>query len=456
MAKLFLIRRNMETFTGPLTLAEMKDAHKRMQFGLSDEVSGHCGPWVQFDKINEIKRHYPEIARVVHEEMLAGWGVSDHTGARLVGGGGDGDTKRLAVKPQRGVGLALTFLVIALVAFAAAVYMASGGGRFSGKAGTPSKEVSPKDAQGFLDRSEFAQFDEYMGGNVDGIVQSINLDKKLETAWLPYLRLYAFNHEGAIPGFPVKTLRGQAAASAPSDCSLKQWRKRWRSSYKQWIQLIGERKLVRSHWARMLAWDPHWIRRRDNKGWIGNQNYYTACLTMADRALDELSSDTSLVQNAGDWARMGYPQVKRRLIWILEIARDGHSVAGAPGDAANALSVWTCMEQARDLKSLSKCKEGLIGGTAEQDAFLSYTDERYAWNALRIAATTPGAIAAETVSQLDKLAAKAGKGDFYTRFDYRAEQKLLKTLSKATPGEKGVDKIVEKVSAEFPDVNLAH
>jgi hypothetical protein len=114
------------------------------------------------------------------------------------------------------------------------------------------------------------------------------------------------------------------------------------------------------------------------------------------------------------------------------------------------------MEQARDLKSLAKCKEGLIGGTADQDAFMSYTDERYAWNALRIAATTAGAIPAETVSQLDKLAAKAGKGDFYTRFDYRAEQKLLKTLSKATPGDKGVDKIVEKVSAEFPDVNLAH
>src|SRR4051812_11628672 len=128
MAKLYLIRRNLENFSGPMTLGEMKEAYKRMAFGLQDEVSGHCGPWVSLEDLVRVKKHYPEVARIVNEEMLAGWGLSDHSARKIV----QEETQKVSVKGTRGLGLALTFLVIALVAFVAAVYMASAN-RFSGR-----------------------------------------------------------------------------------------------------------------------------------------------------------------------------------------------------------------------------------------------------------------------------------------------------------------------------------
>ena len=383
--------------------------------------------------------------------MVLGWGVSDHSGARLIN---DMPTKQVAVHKDRGMGLALTFLLIALVAFAAAIYIAAGTGRMSGKGPSISEELAPRDPQAFLDRQDYAKFDKYMQDRMIEIVEAITNDKRQETLWLPYLRFYAFNHEGLIPGVASKTLRGAIGGTAPVDCSLKQWRRRWRASHKQWNQLIVEQKLIRAHWARMLAWDPHWIRRRESKGWIGNQNYYAACMLMADRALDELAMDQSLVQTAGDWSRMGYPQVKRRLTYILDVVREGHSAGGAFAvDTGNSLGIWTCMEQARDLRSLAKCREGL-SGASDQEGFMTYTEDRYAWNAMRIAAMSPATLTPDAIALLERLALKANYADFYTRFDYRPEHKLMKLFSKTSPGDKASEKLIEKVNAEFPEVNL--
>src|SRR4051812_38773305 len=99
MSKFYLIRRNLEAFIGPMTLAEMKEAYKRMQFGLQDEVSGHCGPWVSFDNIERVRKHYPEVARIVSEDMLAGWGVSQPEAVRLA----PEETKRIDTRSQKGV-----------------------------------------------------------------------------------------------------------------------------------------------------------------------------------------------------------------------------------------------------------------------------------------------------------------------------------------------------------------
>ncbi len=283
MAKLFLIRRNLETFTGPMTLSEMKDAYKRMQFGLQDEVAGHCGPWVSFDNLSDIKKHYPEIARIVNEDMLAGWGVSDH-GTRIV----NEDTKRIDTKSSKGIGLALAFLAIALAAFAAAVYMANGA-KMSGKSKDEGDGLTIDQIQGYIEKGDAAGFEDFMNSHMDEMVERTSRPKKAEAQWLPYLRLFAFSHEGQIAGLPAKYLRGSVAA-APVDCSLKMWRKRWRMSVKNWNEVVVQRKFVRAHWARVLAWDPTWIRRRDNKGWLGNQNYYVGCLTMVTSVVSLKSS----------------------------------------------------------------------------------------------------------------------------------------------------------------------
>jgi len=91
--------------------------------------------------------------------------------------------------------------------------------------------------------------------------------------------------------------------------------------------------------------------------------------------------------------------------------------------------------------------------TPEQDPWAAYIDERYAWNLLRIAATAKGSLPSEVVTQLMTYAAKLNRGDHFTRFDYRAELKLMKTLTKAASP---VEKAVEKTQQEFPDVRLSH
>jgi hypothetical protein len=444
MAKLYLIRRNLETFTGPMTLSEMKDAYKRMQFGLQDEVSGHCGPWVSFDNLAEIKKNYPEIARIVNEDMLAGWGVSDH-GTRIV----NEDTKRIDTKSTRGIGLALTFLAIALAAFAAAVYMANGA-KMSGKAGSDGEPLSTDQIQSYIERGDAAGFEEFMQSRMAELVERTSRPKKPEQQWLPYLRLYAFTHEGQIPGLQPKYLRGTNVQAAPVDCSLKMWRKRWRMSVRNWNELVVQRKFVRAHWARVLAWDPAWIRRRDNKGWLGNQNYYVGCLTMADKALAEMYNDTTLVTSSADWEKIGINKVKQRLVWLLEMTRDGQSGQSAQPAVDNTLSIWTCFEGAKDLAALNRCRDSQ---STDQDAWASYNDERYGWNLLRLAANTKGSLSPELVGQLGTYSAKLSKGDHFTRFDYRAELKLMKTLTTVkTPADKAVDKTLQ----EFPDVRLSH
>jgi hypothetical protein len=449
MAKLYLIRRNLETFAGPLTLAEMKDAHKRMQFGLQDEVSGHCGPWVQLDALERLKKHYPEVARIVHEEMLAGWGVSSPA-ERIV----NEDTRRLASQSKRGVGLALAFLLIALVAFAAAVYMA-GVARFSGKVKDPAEGLKPIDAQTFLDRGDAAAFQQYMAAHGPDLVDKANRNRgpgapDLLAPWLPYLRLYAFTTDGQVGGLDPKILRGQGVAAAPIDCSLKFWKREWRGSMKGWNDFVVQRKLVHAHWARLLAWDPWWVRRRDNKGWIGTQNFYVGCLTMADKALADLATDASLVTNAADWDRVGFNKVRQRVAWLLDVSRTGSSLQPTAPAVDNNLATWTCFEAAKDQPGLAKCRDGM---TAESDLWNQYLEERYGWSLLRVAAGQHGPLADQLVQGLTTQAAKMNKLDHYTRFDYRAEAKLLKTVIKqGTP----VEKAVERTQVEFPDVRLSH
>lgn len=454
MAKLYLIRRNLETFTGPMTAADMRDAYKRMQFGLQDEVSGHCGPWVPLEDLEKVKKHYPEVARIINEDMLAGWGVSN-PGVRIA----SEDTKRLRAAGTPGVGLAVTFLVIALVALIAAIYMANGP-KLSGKAKEPPTEVRPEDPQGYIERGDSVGFDTFMAAHADEIVTKASKQVGTDTPFLPYLRLYAFSHDGQINGLDPKVLRGDASA-APIDCSERLWRKRWRLAMPAWGDLVDKNQLVRAHWARLLAWDPHWIKRRDGKGWIGEQNYYTACLTMAGRALDELGADSAVMGAMSAEDRGIYAKIRGRLAWLIEASRhvpsrDWATDATVGRHAVTGLGQWTCFEAAKEPSSLAACRTYPVAKVpqgATMDAWQDYTEERYGWNLLRLATAQKGNLAPELAQALGRKLPTMNQEDHFTRFDYRAEAKLLKAVIRpAQP----VETAVEKIQAEFPDVRLTH
>ena len=455
MAKLYLVRRNLETFAGPMTLVEMQEAYKHMQFGLQDEVAGHCGPWVTFENLERIKKQYPEVARIVHEEMMAGWNVNSDSEGKLI----NEDTKRLAIKSVRGVSLAVFFLVVAVVAFIAALYMAS-----AGKTAVKAKEqqesaLRPRDLDGMLERRDSAGFDRYIELHRGELVAQVSQRQTLDEGWLPYLRHFAFAHEGQIVGLNPKYLRGSAAAATPVDCSLQIWRRRWRSSSNDWNDLLLGHELVRAHWARLMAWDPYWIKRREHTGWIGTQNYYAACLSMADKALTEVGADLVKVMPTEEWDQLGYARLKARLAW-LQASLKGTTVAAVAviPEAAKVLvndsssvGLWTCFETAADLSALTRCRRGMSG--AKDTTWQAYNDERYGWNLLRLAASTHGTLPADMRGLMLQFGPKINKEDHFTRFDYRPEASLFLVLTRSNiPAEK----VVEKAQTEFPSVKLSH
>lgn len=445
MAKLYLIRRNLETFAGPMTSAELKDAYKRMLFGLQDEVSGHCGPWVTFDDLPLLRRSYPEIAKIVHEDMITGWGVSEH-GSQIV----REETKRLKTASQKGLVMAFIFLAIAFTAFLVAIYFAT-----SGKLASRAKEVgpdpAPEEAQAFLDRSDFSGFDRFMQENLEFATDKVVHGKKTEGLWLPFLRYYALRSEGVIPGVSLKVLRGEGATSAPLDCSLRSWRRRWRASVRNWNDLLVQHKLVRAHWSRLLAWDPSWISRREAKGWPKGSNYYLLCMSMADKALVEVMDDGSLVATLSEAERLGLRQIKQRLDWVAEVTESG--MASGPSQqmalqGVSGVGVWSCFEASRDLKELTKCRSEIPANGNADDPWFSYYEERYGWNLLRVAMGQKGVLSPDLVNALGAYSSRMNRSDFFTRFDYRYELKLWRALLKQ-PGP--VEKIVEKAQSEMMD-----
>ena len=471
MSRLYLIRRNMESFAGPMTLVEMKDAYKRMAFGLQDEVSGHCGPWVSFDKLEVIKKQYPDVARIVHEDMLAGWGVSEHDGMKLEGE----KTKRLKVKSNKSLGLAIVFALIAIAAFVVALLMATNvkvPGMMASKLKDPNAPagVSVDALQGLIDRRDQPEFERVMDENADDLVQRVQRDRRLDSPWLPYLRHYAFLREGQLQGMSLKLLRGDAPLSAPSECTLKSWRKKWRGAVgKPALSLIADKKLLRNQWARILAWDPYLIRRRAAPGWLAYDNFFVGCLSIADRALGEIVQEIPVAAPDTPAAaeQKALQAVAGRLQWVLEIARDGVSRSPAVAVPGDPLSAWTCYEGAHDLLGLAKCRDVAWGkdaaatfagvpsmsptaGGSDLD-WRAYDNDRFEINVLRIAIAQRGVPAPELLQELNRGAARLGKVDNFTRFDWRAEQNLIHAVTKQ---KIPIEKAAESVTPDFPGLSF--
>src|SRR5258708_5662786 len=77
MQKLFLIRRGLDTFLGPMSLQDLRVSYGKMSFGFQDEITGHLGPWVPLENIEALRKFYPEVAAIVHHDIATSWGGGD-------------------------------------------------------------------------------------------------------------------------------------------------------------------------------------------------------------------------------------------------------------------------------------------------------------------------------------------------------------------------------------------
>jgi hypothetical protein len=445
LARLYLIRRNIESFIGPVTVDGMREAYKRMAFGLQDEVCGHAGDWVSFDDIEKLKNKYPDVAKVVSEDMLAGWGVGENTGMQMLS---DETGEVFVSNRNRSMRMAMAFLVVAVVAFAAAIYL-SKKGRLSGKTANGLGVPTVEQMSDYVQANQIDQLVNDVDSNRSEIVANAIKSKNSFVSWIPYLRMYAFEKDGEITGIRPKLLRGTGATSAPTDCSLNIWRRRWKNSVKKWPAFLQGKKLVRAHWARILAWDPHWIARRTGKGWVHPKNYYIGCIDMARKALNEVSTGNSVLPGANftDWKKHGLAEVNLRLDWLYRVSLGG--VIVKPEKPNSQMSRWICYESARDFRELDSCNASV----KNDDDIAAYGEERYGWNVVRLVTQIDGEVTTVIMNKLTAQYSKLRRSDHFTRFDYRPELKFIKTLVKQGGS---VDNVVGKITKDFPDVNLSH
>ena len=456
MPKLYLVRRSLESFAGPMTLEEMKTAHQRMAFGLEDEVTGHCGPWVSFDDLPSTKKHYPEIARIVHEDMLSGWGLSEQSALRIVGE----DTKKLKAARPRSLVLGLMFFMIATSALAAAVYMA-GSSTFLGRSAPPEQGLpTVAGLADLLGRNDEQVFFDTMAGSRDKIVSKALGSREMFRLWIPYLRRFAFAGEGFIKGLPAKLLRGQHSKAAPVDCSRTSWRRRWQASADTWSTILEGKALARAHWARLVAWDPHWIRRRRPEGWQDPVNYYVGCLTMAKVALGDLiAEEEGLPGNVWSADQLREAKViESRLHRQLDIAAGRRpEVVNDYGRGSNTgskvLSLWDCFEAASESDQLNQCR---LRYPMVSKKWQVYAEERWRWHQLRIATETlleGQYVTSAGIAGCIAGLSGAGTTDYFTRFDYEPEQQLCQLAT--TPGL-ALQPLLLEVEGRYPGVKLAY
>lgn len=448
MTKLYLIRRNLESFIGPLSASDMKDAFQKMQFGLQDEICGNCGTWIALDNVEKIRKYYPEVARTVLDDH-ANWATSSLESIQNPNGASSKKGSKKKPSPLSGLGWAIALLVIAAVALSTAIYFAITGKILI----LPKDQDNPylfDELKSIQDRQDETGMIRFMDKNLSEIVDRVTRTKKPEPQWLPYLRSHAFRYDGEVEGLPFRMLRGEGMSHTPMDCSLKTWNTRWRGAIKSINELVQQYRLVNNHWARILAWDPHWIRRRDHKGWLKNESYYLGCSLMAEQALKDLFTDTTLVSQSGDWDKLGLTKVRSRLIWLVESQKSGvWSPQPLLPQTDDLLSLWTCYESSQEVKHLAQCRDAFTA--TMEDGSQSYSDERFGWNLLRIVMNSKTPPPAEVIQAMTQLLPKIQKGDQYSRLDYRIEIKIWRQIIKQP---NTIDKILEKIQQESSEVRL--
>ena len=411
-AKLYLIRRDLEAFTGPVVAIELAKLMEHMAVGLRDEVSGHCGPWVFLDDHEKLKKFYPELVALVRSAAGTGW--TTDVGAFRNEATVKGAISLVGRKADRRLMIAAAFFGLALLA-ALVAWMLAGTGELSSR--IISSPLPPTaELNSLLQLSKEKEFAGAIEPQLPKIVDRANRNHEALVAWLPYLRAYAFLGAGEIDGFQSKKLRGEVGVAAPADCSVKAWVKRWRDASPSFSVVANGTTLPSDHWARLLAWDPFWIGRRSQAGWIRPRNFYQGCVMAAVRAYESINT------------KMTADPIRERLAVLSAAfhvpgqARDqGPVKLSAALGKVTTFGLWSCMDSARDRLELDRCLESPWQDLMRSD----YNREKFYWSMLRLAvkARSNGDQAAWPLLRNDFQAFLSGRdhSDSYTRIDYTDE-----------------------------------
>ncbi len=339
MERLYLIRVDMQRFLGPFNHKQLKDSYARMEFGLQDEISGSLKQWVTFDDVDALRRHYPELAQMVQNEMLGAWGMNTQPQMQMP----QKSRKKRRLNAASIYGLAvLGAILLFLLLREADLGMISA---------FFNRDSTFQTAQNLFSEENPTRFEAHMDRNRETIGKALKKKKGL-SLWLPYVRAVAFSRDGHWEGLSSKKLRGKVEEPLPQDCSMAAWEETWKSSQKQqdrWSSYLDGRELVREDWAQILTIDPHWIRSRSPMpGWLRPGSYAEACMEMSLKALQRLGTASTA------WEAKVF---ESRLRWQLGVITG----KGMSEEFEMSGTLWalSCIEDSHNESSLSNCQSSL-------------------------------------------------------------------------------------------------
>lgn len=444
-ARYYLVRREAREFIGPMQLREFQERLARLEFGLQDEVSGHCGPWVVMDRKEDMTVYYPEIAKIFGEDLPLSWRettghakvisrkdtrkdrkkkLADHKGSRK-------DFHQyieLRKRQSSSRKLVAAFLVVMSLMVGAWIVLR--------------KDDAPNVAEiaSLALKPDPSEFLNTMGLKVIPQASRLARSTKYQTVWLPYLRMYAYFTIGAIDGVSQKILKGDAAVAAPSECSVEFWKRKWKEFAPESVAFLQGKAMARNPWTKMLALDPDWVRRRPAKGWLRPRNYFEGCLMTALTAIRSLNTDLGASSDGVDAMSPDVANlVSMRLQFQIDSINQVQNVQNT--DRSSLLGLLSCMESQSSIADLDRCRGAFDPG------FKPLLEEKYALAVLRIAllrgssADDKGAFSRLSV-QVQKLSTE----DYMSRLDLTPELKLMSYLAASGTAEPALARINEEYS----------
>lgn len=443
MPDYYLVRRNLETIVGPMTLKEFKDKFEHMEFGLQDEISSHCSKWIFLEDAKKLKVYYPSVYKYIFSDLRT-WTDQMNQKVNLSSKKKPSKKKSKIAKRMWMVFLGVVFLISMLVwhnrAYLYQEFQAS----------TDDTQIDLVEVKNFYDGGQFDQLDAYMRSYEAQIARKANSAEAKD--WLPYIRWFVYFKGGNMDDVSAQTLKGEEAElnNTPVDCSFNSWKYRFQESIRDWRAIFSGQELPKAHWSRILAWDPHWIKRRPSEGWLQPSNYYGGCVFMALQGFLVLSEEQDFValvdsvypNEAGRYLNT----IKNRLLWL------SHVVNGTEKPSQSVLrrrsidlERLTCYESSMTHEGLKKC----LNLPASEDDWYKYMYGRFSNNSLRLILQnrTYNKLAADAFEMKDQLITV----DSLTRLDFSAEHYFLNIFENTGFD---FDTSIEKTSLAHPDVDL--
>jgi hypothetical protein len=272
--KLYLVRKGMQEFLGPMNLSDFKRKLSKLEFGTEDEVCCSCGKWTTLEDIIKLERRYPEVYEVIKNERTNEWALGTMEPTLIHG------------KTKKKSNLFLIALLVLMVS-GVAMFVVNKNSVKNFMAASGAFEV----ATSLYTSGQKAAFAEFMKNNSVNVFESLK-QKKQYHQWKPFIRAYAYIEDGEFPIVPSSYIKGGRNADTPDDCSVRNLKAVFYSNVGQIENYLRGKEFLENDWTRIISWDPSYIRNRSNNHeWIEPRSYYHFCLNMAKRVIEEVQSE---------------------------------------------------------------------------------------------------------------------------------------------------------------------